>query len=64
MFNIPWIKIKYYVLNVVYKTLMYIKSINTTYKVIKLQLILQLNEHRSVFLDEKSKKLVHERMCN
>ncbi len=44
---------------------MYIKSISTPQKVTKLQLNLQLNEHKGQFLDEKQKKInQYEQMYN
>jgi len=52
MFNIPWLNVKY-ILNVVQSTLVYIKCISTPEKVTKLQLNLQLNEHKVLFLGKK-----------
>jgi hypothetical protein len=55
MFHVPWLHFKWYIFNIVQNTLMYIKSISTPQKVTKLQLNLQLNEHKGQFLDEKQK---------
>jgi len=52
MLNIPWLQVKY-TFNVVQNALVYIKCIGTSQEVIKLQLILWLNEHKGLFLDEK-----------
>jgi len=38
---------------------MYIKCINTPKEVTKLELILRLNEHKGLFLDEKFKNVVN-----
>jgi hypothetical protein len=42
---------------------MSIKCICTIEGIIKLQLILQLNEHNDLFLDEEPKKLVNIKRC-
>jgi hypothetical protein len=52
-----------YILNVIQDTLVYIKCICTLQKVTKLQLNLQLNEHKGLFLYEKPKKLVNIEGC-
>jgi hypothetical protein len=42
---------------------MYIKCIGTPQKITKLQLNLQLSEHKGLFLDEKPKKLINMNGC-
>jgi hypothetical protein len=48
MLHVPWLDVKY-VLSVVQNTLVYIKCISTSQKVIELQLNLQFNEHKGLF---------------
>jgi hypothetical protein len=62
MLHIFWLHVKY-TFNVVQNTLVHIKCIGTSQKVTKLQLNLRLNEHNSLFLDEKLKKLVNMEGC-
>jgi len=52
MLHVPWLHFKY-TLNVVQNILVYIKCIGTLQKVIKLQLNLQFNEHKGLFLNKK-----------
>ncbi len=47
MLHVLWLDVKY-TLSVVQNILVYIKCIGTSQKVIKLQLNLQLNEHKSL----------------
>jgi len=62
MLHIFWLHVKY-TFNVVQNILVYINCIGTPQKKTKLQLILQLNEHTSLCLDEKLKKLVNIEGC-
>jgi hypothetical protein len=48
MLHVLWLDVKY-ILSIVQNILVYIKCIGTSQKVIKLQLNLQLNEHKSLF---------------
>ncbi len=48
MLHEPWLDVKY-ILSVVQNTLIYIKCISTSQKKTKLQLNLQLNEHKCLF---------------
>jgi len=48
MLRLFWLDVKY-TLSVVQNILVYIKCIGTSQKVIKLQLNLQLNEHKDLF---------------
>jgi hypothetical protein len=48
MFHVLWLDVKY-IFSVVQNILVYIKCISTSQKVIKLQLNLQLNEHKGLF---------------
>jgi hypothetical protein len=48
MLHLFWLDVKY-TLSVVQNILVYIKCIGTSQKVIKLQLNLQLNEHKDLF---------------
>jgi hypothetical protein len=47
MLHVLWLDVKY-ILNVVQIILVYIKRIGTSQKVIKLQVNLQLNEHKGL----------------
>jgi hypothetical protein len=62
MLHVLWLHAKY-TFNVVQNTLMYINCINTPQKVTKLQLNLQLHEHKGLFLDLKPKKLMNMEGC-
>jgi hypothetical protein len=62
MLQIPWLHVKYS-FDVVQNILVYIKCIGTPREVTNLQLNLQLNEHKGLFLDEKPKKLVNMDRC-
>jgi len=48
MLHEPWLDVKY-TFNVVQNTLIYIKCISMSQKKTKLQLNLQLNEHKNLF---------------
>ncbi len=48
MLHEPWLDVKY-IFSVVQNTLVYIKCISTSQKITKLQLNLQLNEHKHLF---------------
>jgi hypothetical protein len=48
MLHVLWLDVKY-TLSVVQNILVYIKCIGTAQKVIKLQLNVQLNEHKGLF---------------
>jgi len=54
MLHVFWLHVKC-TFNVVQNTLVYIQYIGTQQKITKLQPNLQLNEHKGIFLDEKSK---------
>jgi hypothetical protein len=62
MFHVPWLHVKY-IFNLVQNTLMYIKCIGILQIIIKLQPHLQLNEYKSLLLNEKPKKLVYTEGC-
>jgi hypothetical protein len=62
MLNIFWLHVKN-TFNVVQNTLVYINCLGTPHEITKLQLISQLNEHTSLCLDEKSKKVINIEGC-
>jgi hypothetical protein len=62
MFLIPWLHVNY-ILHVVQNTLMYIKCIGIPQLITKLQPNLQVNEFKSLFLNENPKKLVNMDKC-
>jgi hypothetical protein len=62
MLNVFWVHV-ICIVNVVQNTLMYINYISTPQEITKLHLILQLNEHTSLCLNEKPNKLVNIERC-